>query len=335
MAYAQLSSACLFAGSPTSSDFADNELWEGTNNDQNGNYWAEVGVSVGEINGQPRSGPFWFWADNRPGLFGGYNEHFVRSTSHTGGTVEIHRSSEGNWDVFGDGLQYFGTSTSNPGYSRFMSAGAEVTPRIGYLVAGSANSLSWHDSAWRSGWTSASGSSYTYATTNAQASWITRYNSVSYSAGGLCVSGSPAAGGMSEQPQAPLPASTRGPAVVSRQSSLVPPSALPRLAQLASAMGRSADDVGVRNGEVVLSTRGMANSVASGAVVASDEPVYLFKLRGQFAAVNGHMPPGHDARTGSVLTFTVDAQTGGILDWGVRDADFDLSSLGPIASIDW
>lgn len=98
---------------------------------------------------------------------------------------------------------------------------------------------------------------------------------------------------------------------------------------MAGATGASA----VNQSSAVLTTRQQANAVASGAIVSSDQPVYLVQLHGQFTALHASVPQGHQLPVGHYLTFTMDADTGAVLDWGLSENTSNLAALGPVVSL--
>src|SRR5271165_2439813 len=65
---------CMHVNDP-STDFLDQEMWQGTDNSNTGNYWVETGATIGTPEGNLR---YWFWADNRPNY--GYYQHFPSGT---------------------------------------------------------------------------------------------------------------------------------------------------------------------------------------------------------------------------------------------------------------
>jgi len=80
-------------------------------------------------------------------------------------------------------------------------------------------------------------------------------------------------------------------------------------------------------------SRAQANLVASGDIVAGDQPSYLIVERGNFVANNVPVPRGEPAPSGTVLTLVVDATTGEITDEGIQNNDPNLSSLGAVTTL--
>ncbi len=64
----------------------------------------------------------------------------------------------------------------------------------------------------------------------------------------------------------------------------------------------------------------------------TDVPVYLVVLTGHFAAQNASYPPGASAPLGTTLTYSVDAGSHSILDFGVGNGPIDTKAVGPMTS---
>jgi hypothetical protein len=334
--YVYLTSSCL-NGPNDSNDFADEELWEGTNNSTNLSYWVETGLSYGEINGTPRGGPFWFWADNRPNG-GGYNEHYVGSRSlNTTYLAQIGYEGNNKWFVYSDTGGTVGTSTSNPPYSRSMETGQEFTSNS-YNISGFSNDLSWFDlSAYgHANWVSGTNHSNIYYTGSpAYAYWNVTYSSVGYYAncGHSAIASAARNGSSRPAPLQPGQVKAAPPTVLKNGMLPVPASAVGTLVELTRKMAANAGNNNVTISHVVRTTRQQANAVGSGARVNSDQAVYLVQARGQFTALHARVPAGHASPFGHYLTFTVDVASGLVLDWGVSDQEASLSALGPVTSL--
>lgn len=121
--------------------------------------------------------------------------------------------------------------------------------------------------------------------------------------------------------------------VLNKQTSAVPASAISGLVSLSRAMAHNASADSLGQIHAVLTTRQQANALASQATVNSDQAVYLVQLQGQFTALQASVPYGHQLPVGHYLTFTVDADTGAVLDWGVSENSSNLAALGPVASL--
>jgi hypothetical protein len=82
----------------------------------------------------------------------------------------------------------------------------------------------------------------------------------------------------------------------------------------------------------VRTTRQAAETIASGDRVDSDTPVYLVLLRGDFVDYYAHgIYRTRDAfPRGTAITFTVDAETRKILDFGIGTRSPHLARLGPV-----
>jgi hypothetical protein len=339
--YLEIYSSCL-NGPNNTTNFADEELWEGTDNSANLSYWVESGMSYGEINGQARGGPFWFWADNRPG--GGYNEHYVGAVAlNTSYETEIGHAGSNNWWVW-ETSSHIGTSTSNPPYSKSMETGIETTSNS-YNISGQSFSLGWLDTTlsahnnWQYG--SSHSSIYDPSFPPAAAGWISQYSSVSYYSGAGCGAARQTGNvgvDTSLAPIAPEKSRATPTAPLIKATTPVPASAISSLTALSltalsKSMAAAANDSTVKVAGVVLTTRQDANTVASGAGVNSNQAAYLVQIQGKFTALNARMPAGHSSPTGAVLTFVVDASTGLVLDSGVSDSSIDLSALGPVTPL--
>jgi hypothetical protein len=120
---------CLYSGDP-SSDFTNEELWQGTDNSTGLDYWVELGGSYGWPNGATR---YWFWADNRP-AGGGYHAHYPGGTLSLDTSYFVGATWAGNdkWDV--QGPTWSAVSSSNPYSGRAMETGAEITDNTAHAV---------------------------------------------------------------------------------------------------------------------------------------------------------------------------------------------------------
>jgi hypothetical protein len=143
---------CLYSADP-SSDFTDEELWQGTDNSTGLDYWVELGGTYGWPNGGSR---YWFWADNRPNG-GGYHAHYPGGTLSLDTTYFVGVTWAGNnrWDV--QGPTWSALSTNNPFSGRAMETGAEITNNTAHAV-GNIQDLYYLDTAGdlHSGWSGAS-----------------------------------------------------------------------------------------------------------------------------------------------------------------------------------
>jgi hypothetical protein len=82
----------------------------------------------------------------------------------------------------------------------------------------------------------------------------------------------------------------------------------------------------------VETTRQVAVASQSSDGVDSDQNVYFVILHGQFVDTHAYMPPGASAPTGTVLTMTVDASTGEVLDSGLSDIAPNYTDTGTPAA---
>ncbi len=330
--YTNIYSSCLNGPNDTV-NFADEEMWEATDNSSNLGYWVETGLSYGELNGQARGGPYWFWADNRPG--GGYHEHYVGTRSlNTSYETEIIYAGSNSWWVW-QGTSHVGTSTSNPPYSLSMETGIETTSNS-YNIVGQSSPLDWFDTtgSLHTNWQYGSSDSYLYPMyPPANAVWISKYNAVVYSS--ACNTGAsqgsvPIA---SAAPILPTQGRTMATAGITKTTASVPASAISSLTAVAGSMAAAASDSSATTANAVVSTRQDANTVASGAGVNSNQGVYLVQIQGKFTGINARMPAGKASPTGTFLTVVIDAGTGFVLDWGLSDSSIDLSTLGPVTAL--
>jgi hypothetical protein len=91
---------------------------------------------------------------------------------------------------------------------------------------------------------------------------------------------------------------------------------------------------GVTQAGAVLTTRLKANAAASGAIINSDESVYLIQLKGHFTAYGASLPQTATGYpTGTYLTLIAEASNGRVVDWGVGNKAADLSSLGTVIAL--
>jgi len=331
--YVYLDTSCL-NGPNNSTDFADEELWEGTDNSTFGAFWVEEGLSYGEINGSPKGGPFWFWADNRPNG-GGYHEHYVASRSlNTSYLADIGYQGNNQWFVYSNVGGTVGTSTSNPPYSKFTETGEEFT-NTSYNIYGYSSDLSWYDTSGgnHNGWDYGGNNSYVWNTGSpAYSWWSTTYVVEGYNANPGNCHAAPTAGPAAAPPK-PSSVPILRSATPHYSQSPVPPKAMAGIMRLAHDIAARSGSTEMQSGAVVLTTRGQANFVTSGASVNTDDPVYLIELTGQFEALAARVPANHTKPTGHYLTFTVNTATGSIEDWGVSDNWSDLSTLGPQTAV--
>jgi hypothetical protein len=331
--YVYLTTSCL-NGPNDSSNFADEELWEGTANSY-GTYWVETGLSYGEINGTPMGGPYWFWADNRPNG-GGYHEHYVGARSlNTTYLAQIGYEGSNQWYVYTSPGGTVGTSTYNPPYSNFMQTGEEITSGS-YNVYGFSSDMSWFDTsgAGHANWQSGSNYSTVYSSGSPTHSyWNITYSEVGYYANCGHAAASPLAKTQLTPPLQPGQVKPQSPATLRAGALPVPADAVPTLTDLSRRMVGTTGSQSVGPSKAVLTTRQIASAAAAQARVNSDQAVYLVQIEGQFTALSARVPVGQSAPFGHYLTFTVDASTGFVLDWGVSDVMADLSALGPVKDL--
>lgn len=93
-------------------------------------------------------------------------------------------------------------------------------------------------------------------------------------------------------------------------------------------------DGSVTQGQWVRTTRGIANALTSGGSVGTEdsEDVVLVEAKGNFTATYAHPPYGAPFPTGTVMTLIMDPISGRLLDYGLSNNAFDLSSVGTVHS---
>lgn len=307
--WTQLRAFCLQVGDPNT-DFVNYEMWLRTNaNNPDLNTWVEAGLTDGTLWASPgqEEGLINFWADARPD--GSYNEHYISPAAlgayNTAAFYWV--PNTGNWDVSYNSTTV-GTSTDNGAWGGGSDNGLEsTTPNM--AIDGDSygwsyqdpsnvwhdvsNTLFWEDPGYTSGYVSGS-------SVHAQSNSCTL----------------PSATTSATTASAPAPSTTEGniSATVKR---------------FAMVLGESAPGPS----QYVKTTRKQASSAASGAVVDSDQAVYLVQAPGKFTVPSARAPRGAKAPTGSNLTVTIDATTGQVLDWGVRQNQANLSHFGAASTI--
>ncbi|MGZ5232115.1 MAG: hypothetical protein ACXWC3_19010 [Burkholderiales bacterium] len=80
-------------------------------------------------------------------------------------------------------------------------------------------------------------------------------------------------------------------------------------------------------GEAFASTRGSAESVVSGDIVNTDQPVFVAVFDGNFVGYGASSPTGR-LPVGNVMTITFDAKTLAVTDWGIVSVRPDTAPLG-------
>ncbi len=118
--------------------------------------------------------------------------------------------------------------------------------------------------------------------------------------------------------------SIRGGQSVRATSSNLPPYVTTIAQTLATRMG----DATPSSASAVWTTRQAAVQTAMASQVDSNPPVYFVAIHGQFVDRYARIPPGQPFPTGTMIMFTIDTQTHTILDFGISEQAFDLSSLG-------
>jgi hypothetical protein len=143
---------CLYSANP-STNFTDEELWQGTDNSTGLGDWVELGGTYGWPNGATR---YWFWADNRPNG-GGYHAHYPGGALNLDASYGIEVVYDGSNEWAALGPTWSGTSTANPPSGKAMETGAEITDNTAHAV-GHISSLYRFDTSYDTigGWSGAS-----------------------------------------------------------------------------------------------------------------------------------------------------------------------------------
>ena len=130
---------CLWVADP-STNFVDDEMWQGTDNSTNLSYWIEAGETYGNPNGGTRS---WFYARNRPS--DGYDQWFPAGQVNLdqGYTFVYWYSGSNQWSISGP----WGVSnlSLNPPYGQSAQAGTEIT-EVNNRMVGDISGLQYTDS---------------------------------------------------------------------------------------------------------------------------------------------------------------------------------------------
>lgn len=78
-----------------------------------------------------------------------------------------------------------------------------------------------------------------------------------------------------------------------------------------------------------------AEKVVSGAIVNDHAAIYVVEVTGgTFTDNTASTPPGVPPPSGSVLTFTVNAQSFGVTDFGLTNTAPDLTQIGSVVNLD-
>jgi hypothetical protein len=83
----------------------------------------------------------------------------------------------------------------------------------------------------------------------------------------------------------------------------------------------------------VKSRHRVAVTVTSGAMIRSNQPVYVIVLTGHFTDRRASVPAGQPFPTGTVASFVIDAHTFRILDSGLGDHLPKLGTLGAVHNL--
>lgn len=111
------------------------------------------------------------------------------------------------------------------------------------------------------------------------------------------------------------------------------PAKIAALKAAALEIASSAGDNHPSSMDVVPSTRRAINAADTGAMVNTDQGVYVVSMMGRFRATNVPVKPGSPAPTGTVLTLVYDAASNDLLDLSIGMVKPSLRSLGPVTSV--
>lgn len=301
--YANMDVQCLAEPSPAN-NFVDEEIWEGTDNSPQANYWVETGMTEGTPWGSSRT---FFWADNRPNY--GYSQHQITGIAaniNTWYSLEVHDLSNSTWGAYIDGTLY-GYSTNNPTFSEAMEGGSEIT-NTGVRAAASFSSLAYVSGGTYFGSWSGTGYNNGPGLLSVPGPPQTSFSNY-YDGTGTCTASAPA---MSASPTPTMTSSPSPPP--SAPSAGVRTALISLVRSIASANG----DSNPTNITAVSTTRLAANQTAFGDTVTTDAGVYLVQAQGNFTGHLAAVPRGVPQPTGSTLTLIVDGGSLKVLDWGIQ-----------------
>jgi hypothetical protein len=281
-------------------DFANQEMWVGTNGSNSGSYWVEDGMS----RGYPQSasaGIYWFWADNRPCC--GYAEHdfLVTIRTSTTYTAKINYIGNNSWNVYRDGgLLSPGTSTSNPPPAHYLSSGLEATNTNAHVNATGAalQKRSAGGSSWSYGW-----SATPFYNSPAFSQWTSSptdfkdtMNPNTLSTLSLLAQSSPAVRAEVAGPPDPV-----------------------ALTKEAALLNGEPSPFGIRS---IATTRSAAfTALGAGADDVPTTPVDLVLAHGAFTGFATKVPSDAPKPRGHVLFLVIDKTAGVVSDWGITNID--------------
>jgi hypothetical protein len=263
-------------------DFADQEMWVGTNGNAAGDYWVENGMA----RGWPQSagaGIYWFWADKRPCC--AYAEHdfldIIRTS--TTYTAKINYIGNNSWNVFRDGTQLVpGTSVSNP---HVNGTGASLQKRS----AGGAS--------WSYGW-----AANPFYESPAFAHWTPATSQTSFQD--------------YINPSTAVSVSARRRQLALRTAG--PPDTLALIKEFANLNGE-ASPTEIRT---IATTRAAAfAALGAGADDVPQTPTNLVLAHGAFIGLMAKVPQDVSAPRGRLLFLLIDSTSGMVTDWGITNAD--------------
>ena len=295
--------------STDTSTFVTSEMWLATDN-SDGGYWVEEGQASGYPTGS--ASPFYYWADNRPGL--GYSEHdlsiaFDLNTAYHDYILYVGNNS---WAVHLSNT-VLGTSTNNPGPANWASAGSETNGSSNQVSAYAyamqfedVNSV-WHTTGWNA---PPIASPVLYANAPESISWDPAYTGIFYDANEPTSTVKPVSD----------VAATSGPVTASAATAIAK--------KLASSNG------GTASSTVSLTSASHASAVTDLAMGSTSQnvadPVYAMQISGNFRGFSAKIPPGQPFPTGNTLTVIVDRNTGRITDWSITNTHKSLAVLGKV-----
>jgi hypothetical protein len=111
------------------------------------------------------------------------------------------------------------------------------------------------------------------------------------------------------------------------------PLALAAIRDMAIEIASLNGDANPQDGQLFSSTRKLAESVISGDIVDTDQPVYVAVFHGNFVGYMASVPNSGEFPVGNAMTVVFDANTLDVTDWGLVPNAPDTTRLGPSTSL--
>lgn len=280
-------------------DFADQEIWVGTNGNGAGDYWVENGMG----RGWPQSagaGIYWFWADKRPCC--AYAEHDFLDIIRTSTTyvAKINYIGNNSWNVYRDGTQLVpGTSVSNPPPSHFLQSGLEVTNTNAHVngTGAALQKRSAGGTSWSYGW-----AANPFYQSPAFAQWTPTTSQTNFQD--------------YINPSTAVSVAARRRLLASKAAG--PPDAVALIKEFANLNGE-ASPTAIR---AATTTRAAAfAALGAGADDVPQTPANLVVAHGAFTGFLAKVPQDASAPRGRVLFLLIDKTSGAVTDWGITNID--------------